>query len=521
MSFLGTVKETKAVKSIMEGVIDPSTYRGLNGGGFWLFQQDGHDIYFDYTSNSSSLKAYASCPPLTAIINKKAQALAKGKTWVLNKTGKEEGKVATKLPNNLKALLEKPNALQSWKRFEAQNYIYQQIAGYCVVLPIKPVGFDATYATALWNIPPWMLEVKEKQKINLASVKDAKDFFESIELVWQGERTPLNLDDVYIFMDFTPSLCSLVMPESRTKALAQPISNIIGTLESRGVLIDKRGPSYVISSNQSDASGNVALTPGEKTAVEEDFKKYGLKRKQVQAIITSANINLQTVGFSTKDLMLFEEMEDDIMRICDGYGVPYRLVASNRGNNLGGSDAEYFNKQMYEDTTIPEADSYYEQWDQFFSLDKYNLKFNKDFSHIACLQADKVKEATARNIMNDAKKKEWDAGLITRDQWLVALGEDPLPDGKGNVRADDLKNSNVPLAVTIGVGGVQSLIQVLTARGMSEEARRNTVEIVFGVPPADAARMVAGSDEANSQGNNQGNNSGQGNSNGNNNSNES
>jgi hypothetical protein len=486
--------------------IDPSTYRGEIGNGFWLFQADGHDRYFEYTSNSSSLKAYSVCPPLTAIINKKAQSLIKGKSWLLNKEGAEAGKVATKVPGNLKKLLEHPNALQSWKQFEAQNYIYQQIAGYCVVLPIKPVGFEAVNAVSLWNLPPWMLEVKEKEKINLASVREAKDFFESITLVWKGERTPLSLEDVYIFKDFTPSVCSLVMPESRTKALDQPISNIIGTLESRGVLIDKRGPSYVISSNKSDESGDVPLSAKEKQAVEEEFKQYGLKRKQVQAIITSANIKLETVGFSTRDLMLFEEMEDDIMRLCDGYGMPYRLMASNRNNSLGGSDAEYFNKQLYEDTIIPEAESFYEQWNQFFKLSQYNLTLSKDYTHIACLQADKVKEATARNILNDAKKKEFDAGLITLDQWLQALGEDPLPDGKGNVRVTDLKNSNVPLAVTIGVGGVQSLIQLLTARGISEEARRNTIEIIFGIKPEDAARMVVGADEQNSQGNNAGNN---------------
>ncbi len=40
--------------------------------------------------------------------------------------------------------------------------------------------------------------------------------------------------------DFTPSFCSLVIPESRIKALQLPINNIIGAYESRNVLINYR-----------------------------------------------------------------------------------------------------------------------------------------------------------------------------------------------------------------------------------------------------------------------------------------
>lgn len=492
-----------AVKSITYvGTIDPLNYKG---GGFTLFLEDGTEHHFDYTNSDSSLKAYRHCPPIAAIINKKAKAFSNGKPWVLNSEGDKKGKEATtKEAIQLRKLLAQPNALLTWKSFETHNYIFQQLFGYCVVLAIKPTGFPNIAATSLWNIAPCFLDIREKQNINLATVKNIKDVIESITI--KGLNTPLDLNDIYIFKDDTPGFKSLVIPEGRVESLTQPISNIIGTLESRGVLIDKRGPSYVIGSGESDELGQGTMTAIEKKEVQEEFKKYGLRKKQVQAIITSANVKVQTIGFSTRDLMLFEEMEDDIMRICDSYGMPHRLIASNRNNSLGGSDAEYFNRQLYQDTIIPEGESIYQQWDQFFELAKYNLTLNKDYSHIPSLQADKVKEAQARNLLNDAKKKEFDAGICTLDQWLAALGEDPLPDGKGQVRVTDLKKSDVPLAVTIGVGGVQSLIQLLTAKGMTEEARRNAIEIVFGIPPADAARMVVGSDTTSTEGDSSGNN---------------
>jgi hypothetical protein len=73
----------------------------------------------------------------------------------------------------------------------------------------------------------------------------------------------------------------------------------------------------------------------------------------------------------------------------------------------------------------------------------------------------------------------------------VELGKDPIGE-LGNVRATDPKNSSIPLAVTIGVGGVQGLIAVVTAQGASPEAKQSILEIVFGIAPGDAARMVAG-----------------------------
>jgi hypothetical protein len=497
------------VKAISSFAIQPSNYnRSDNGSGFWFFQDGSPDVHFSYAGTTSSLIAYTCCPPVAAIINRKAQAYINGKTWVLNAAGDKKGKEAvSSVADKLRALIARPNAIQSWSQFEAQNYIYQQIRGYCVVLPIVPVGFKRIDAKAMWNIPPWMLDIKEKQNINLANAENLKDFIESIDIIWQGARTPLNLDDVYIFRDFTPSSSSMVLPESRILANSQPINNIIGALESRGVLIDKRGPSYVISSNKSDESGQIPLSAAEKKSVEEDFQKYGLRRKQMQAIITSANINLATVGFSTKELMLFEEVEDSVMRLCDGYNYPYRLLSSNKNNSLGGSDITAFKQLLYDDAIIPESTSMYSQWNQFFDLAKYGLTLDKDYAHISALQADKVKEAQARKTLNEALKMEWELGLITLDDWNKKLGEDPLPDGMGQVRATDPKTSNVPLAVTIGVGGVQSLIQVLTARGISEEAKRNTVEIVFGISSEDAGRMVVGSDAANQSGNTGNNNS--------------
>src|SRR5688500_7534779 len=87
-----------------------------------FFEMNGKSIFhFKYSSHNSSQRAYECCPPVNAIINRKAQAYINGKTWVLNTQGKAKGKESTSIEaKKLQALFKKPNPLQSWKQFEAQ-----------------------------------------------------------------------------------------------------------------------------------------------------------------------------------------------------------------------------------------------------------------------------------------------------------------------------------------------------------------------------------------------------------------
>lgn len=490
--------------------LTPSNYRPSIGGlDNILFEGNGKSIFhFQYSGYGSAQKAYEKCPPVNAIINKKAQAYINGKTWVLNTQGKAKGKESTSIEaKKLQALFKKPNPLQSWKQFEAQGYIYQQLFGYTIVLPIKPAGFKENIdASALWNIPPSMVDIEETNKLFYQT--DTAGIIKQIVLNYKGTRTILKVEDIYILKDFTPSFCSLIIPDSRIRALELPINNIVGAYESRNVLINYRGALGILSQDPGSGQyGTIPMSLEQKEQLQQEFRRYGLSNHQWQFIITSASLKWQQMGISTRDLMLFEEIEADTMAICDSYNYPYQLMSSAKGTTF--SNLNEGKKLLYQDATIPEAESMYEQWNQLFNTEKYGITIDKDYSHVAVLQEDKQQMAQARKTMDDALAIEFQNGLITLDDWLEKLGEDPLPNGLGQVRATDPKSSNVPLAVIIGVGGVQGLIAVLTAQGMSEEAKRATVEIVFGIAPADAARMATDSPQQTNT-NETGNQTGQG-----------
>lgn len=413
--------------------ISASDYRG-GSSGLWMFNGglDGRDMHFNYENINSSLKAYADCPPVNAIINLKAQAFMNGKTLLTNSMGKAKGKPATgELATKINTLLTRPNPIQSWAIFETQNYIFQQVAGYCVVVPIKPAGFPNSYATALWNVPPWMLGIIEKPNTNLLTARSYKDFIDSIFIVWGGLTIPLNLDDIYIFKDFTPSSFSMAFPESRIRALRQPINNIIGAYDSRNVLINRRGALGVLSNDGKDVNGTIPLDPDEKKSLQDDYRKFGLRSNQWNVIVTNAMLKWQQMGFPTKDLMLFEEIQDDIQRVCDSYGYPYRLLASEKAASY--NDVKVFGKKLYQDTTMPESELIYSQWNEFFELGKNGLLLTKDFKHVAALQEDQVNEARARLFRNQGALIEFQNNLITLNQWCDLNNNEPVSSDIGDL----------------------------------------------------------------------------------------
>lgn len=396
-------------------IVAPSIYRGGSFDGQFFFGGNGTDYRFEYSNHRSSLAAYQGCPPLTAVINRKAQCYINGRTEILNTQRKESDSPDAK---RLRALLKKPNPLQTWKQFEAQQYIYVQLFGFCITLPIIPAGFEKLgpiYATSLWNIPPYMLQIEESTKLFYQS--DLSGILNYIQLNYKGISTKLPLENLFIFKDFTPSAESLIFPESRVKSLSMPVNNIMGAYLTRNELINYAGAQGLFSPDSSDTSGAIPLREDEKSQLQEDFKRqYGVQRGQWRYIIAPAAMKWTAIGKPTKDLMLFEEIGDDIMRICDTYNYPSPLLNSEKGPSV--SNTSVYQAQIYTDGIIPEAEDYYEQWNSYFKLDKYNLSLNKNYNHIAVLQENKKEQGQAAYYLNQSLMLLWNEDLITANAIL-------------------------------------------------------------------------------------------------------
>jgi hypothetical protein len=477
-SFLG-------LSSVNSSAISSGSYRGGStpfGNSGWLFDGSGVDKLFNFNGLSDVIVAYEKCAPVFSIINKQAYAFINGMTEITNISDKKDA--TSKEALKIKKLLRNPNPIQNNKQFEAQLAIYLRLFGYCVIYPIKPAGFPNYDADSWWIIPPYMCELKYRKE-KFANLKSTH--IEKIIVKYGNEEETLLQEDVIIIRDITPGFDNLFLSGSPIKPLQQNISNLIGIYDSKGTLINYRGALGILTP-EIDPNGALAVSELEKKELQDGLLKYGLKSGQWKFIVANSAMKWQQMGISYKDLQLTEWAEDDTRVICDGLNYPFRLLANTQSSSLNGTEVDAFKKILYQDFVIPFAEMIYEQIEQACDADKLGIKIYKSYSHVAVLQEDDVKRNTARLILNNSMKIEYEQGLITMNQWLTALGY-PTVVG-GDIRATDVKGTTQPLATILGVGGIQSLIGILTASNISEEARSATVQILFGISPDQASLMT-------------------------------
>jgi hypothetical protein len=405
--------------------IDPSTYTTPDGQSGWLFEMFGGGgySYFKYENYDSCVQAYALCPPVTAIINRKCNCLVNGKTWVLDAKNKvAKGPQAEQIYR----IINQPNPIQSWRDFEAQTYSYFQLFGFALILPIQPAGFEKNRleTSSMWNIPINWIDVDATvERFN----NNGGVTITEIVVAYNGNKLVFELKKLIMIRDFMPSFqqgTSITFPGSKIKALALPINNVIGAYESRNVLINYRGALGILSGDPGSSQYTpVPLTPEQKVQLQQDFRRYGLKKQQLQVILTSASLKWQQMGYATKDLMLMEEVVDSTKAICANLNFPPFIlgIADTTFNNMNAAE-----KALYQNSVIPDSNIIYEQLTKWFGLEEFGLRLDKDFAHIAVLQDDALALAQARSALSGSLNLEWRNDWLTLNRVLELMGEDTI-----------------------------------------------------------------------------------------------
>lgn len=182
------------------------------------------------------VSAWEKCPPLVSIICNKAQADINGRVSFF-KAGTDEMIKPTGYNPTVKALaalMSKPNPIQTWRQFRAQQTIYKQLFGICPVLMVKSIGFDTP--KMMWNIPPQLVKITTSGKLFYQS--DMSGIITKVTVTFNGEEKELPVQDLVFLRDQTVSLNNELIPDSRLKTLSYPISNIVAAYEAANVLRD-------------------------------------------------------------------------------------------------------------------------------------------------------------------------------------------------------------------------------------------------------------------------------------------
>ncbi len=390
------------------------------------------EYFFNINEEQSCLRAFNECPPLKNIILKRSKAFNAGIIEVV-KTTESQNYVKDQ---DILNLLNRPNVLQTQKQFFAQQNIYIDIFGYCPVLKIKG-AFNVI--TSIWNIPPWLFDLNYTGK--WLKQNKVQGIYSDYVLMWEGGRTDLNFDDLFFIFDDsigTQTDAALTIPDSRMVSQEYPINNIIGTYKSLNTLISKKGAIGILSNSSKDQIGTVPLNPEDKKQLQDDFKSYGLTGQANQIIITNASLNWQSMALPIKDMLFFEGLQEFTNSLCDAYGYPPELLAQAK-KDINYENKKAAKKDLFSSTIIPEGNSRMEQFSNGIIEPDKKQRIQYNFEMIDVLQEEKLIQYQAEAAINTACQTEYNAGLITKNDWRIRLGLDKLSEAG----FDDYKNTEI------------------------------------------------------------------------------
>lgn len=420
------------------------------GGYTTTFFITGQPVWNDLIEYSHYLKAYETNPILAAAIDIRARFRANMRLWIEDlKTGEEitkEHKRYKEFESFIK-LLKQPNPLQStweWQRFSSVNYdVFGDSYDYISV----PSGYEEKFTyediSVINNVYPYIIAPVLTGKWLDAGTK--QEIISKYVITLNGKERDINTNQIYHTNNININLNtinSFTKGQSKIKTLSKPIANIDAALESRNVLITRRGALGAWTSESKDpVGGSMPLQPEEKKEAQEDLKEYGLLSDQYQHIISRHPLRFQRTALPVRELMLFEEIASDGIYIANQYGVP-EILLKNYFEGTTYENQEASVRRMYEDTTIPEANDWVNGFNSFLKLDTNDARLRGTFDHLSIFQKNIKDQATAKSLDSKRLRDMFYSGAIVYNAWLTGVGF-PVDSEIGNKRIWDLKPEQI------------------------------------------------------------------------------
>lgn len=432
-------------------------YRGLdfthidtvsNNYSYWFNHKD-YGCYYKY------VHAYNNSPTISAVINYQSTIFANGDTWVLRRSGKQKDEeINTKEAKKIKSLLRKPNKYETQTQFETRLITNVRLFGWCLVYIEKPVGFPNIDASSIHVVSPSRVRFEFDGSLNIRnkgwdSVKSIHAFIGTDK---KGVEQKLSKDNCYIIKDSTPIFSyDSFLPQSRLDTILYPIQNEVTGLESRNTLLRERGIRGIITNETTDSNSFIPVNKEEKNELMSELKRqYGLLRNQFQIAFSNKSLRWQSMAMSTKDLMLFEEDANTVAKICDAFMFPKGLLSDGSGQGEKFSNMQIMTRNLYLNVIMPLAKDIFEQLNDLFETDKYDILIERDYSANPSLQPDRKEEAEANLRTNQSCNIAFQMNVIHLNEWRKMLGLDPIPEYEDKFYSDikDLVNATVDIKDT-------------------------------------------------------------------------
>jgi HK97 family phage portal protein len=375
------------------------------GNSYFLPIGNSNDIF----TGTDYLKEFKEIPELNAILNIRARAMA---SWKLSILSTQTGKPAANNETIVK-ILRTPNWFQAQVEFWRQSSLFRDIFGNEFIYFLTPSGMGNTYK-GMFTLDPSRVVIKYNSK-NQYFLEPTNEPVEYFYRVGYGKPLPLEKKNLIHLNDNRVNISTekFLYGTSKIESLRGPLANIREAYKKRNIIL--KMPIGIMSNGQADAIGQaVPMDKDEKELAQQALRNHG-----AHPVLTNLNVKYSDMNVNAANMGLFDEVREDVGRICDAYGVPYEILSSQKGVTF--ANLKEAKKQLYEETIIPDAGE---------KVDALNMKLDTatkswdivaDFKHLPVFSEDKKQRAISFKQTVDGLKVAVEVGFMTVQQAQIEL----------------------------------------------------------------------------------------------------
>jgi hypothetical protein len=406
--------------------------------------------------------------------------------FVIKRTDTEEDEIDTK--HSLNKVLANPNKLQTWKQLLYMVYMYKICCGAAFMLP----GFGINKKPSSLSFISFLDFETFDKIINHSSKPYANEDVDNIitHIDFFFKYTQAARFKVSDLMWLRDGNVNAIDDYSRIESLKPQALNIHKALTARGIMMDKKGGIGMISGNQKDSGQSVPLIPKERKRLQKAAGNYGLGEGKNPIIVTDVPLRYTSFVYPTRELMLFEEIDEDFHVCCDRLGINRELFDGK---------TTFSNKKMAETSTY--TNTILPAWTDFFTLLNFklnthleNIRIDPEFSHVEALQDNELDKATVEKTKSETYRAEVNAGLISSDEYRQQMGYVVQPKTVVEESTEEAPASTEEQAALRGsVGGVQGILSVqasVAAGTTTREAALSILTIIYGFTEEQAEALL-------------------------------
>jgi len=373
-------------------------------------RKQGNDYFCPINTSGSvfggvdNLTQFLEIPELNSIINIRARAMS---SWNLKIVSKATG-LEQKNNQSLVRILKNPNWFQAQSEFWRQSNLWRDIYGNEFLYFLTPLGQPNNYK-GIFTLDPSKIEIKYTGN-RAYFTEPTGDNLQYIYKFPNGQtrhvviKDIIHLNDNRVNNNTMSGSGGFLRGTSKMDSQKAAINNIRAAYEKRGIVL--KMPVGIMSNNQEDAVGQtMPLDPKEKKATQQRMKTRG-----AWPVFTNMNVKYADMNIDANDMGLFEEVREDTAKLCDAYGVPYEILASQKGVTF--SNLKEAKKQFYEETVIPDAQEKVDAMNLWLAENK-SWEIQADFKHLPVFSEDVKNRASSVAILVKALSQALTDGAIT------------------------------------------------------------------------------------------------------------